>query len=87
MPNTIILALVRDLLLRSRIEAVADTLGAEVTPAATLELARTRASRSLHPRSSSRTSPMRTSPPRPPLAICAPPRRMRASSASPPTSI
>jgi DNA-binding NarL/FixJ family response regulator len=43
MPNTIILALVRDLLLRSRIEAVADTLGAEVTPAATLELARTRA--------------------------------------------
>jgi DNA-binding NarL/FixJ family response regulator len=43
MPTTKILALVRDLLLRSRIEAVADTLGAEVTPASTLDLARTRA--------------------------------------------
>jgi hypothetical protein len=37
-----IIALVRDLLLRSRIEAVAKALGAEVIPAATLELARTR---------------------------------------------
>ena len=37
-----IIALVRDLLLRSRIEAVAEALGAEVVPAATLELARTR---------------------------------------------
>jgi DNA-binding NarL/FixJ family response regulator len=36
-----IIALVRDLLLRSRIEAVAEALGAEVIPAATLELART----------------------------------------------
>jgi DNA-binding NarL/FixJ family response regulator len=43
MPTKIILALVRDLLLRSRIEAVATTLGLEVTPASTLELARTRA--------------------------------------------
>ena len=43
MPTKIILALVRDLLLRSRIESVADALGAEVTPASTLELARTRA--------------------------------------------
>jgi DNA-binding NarL/FixJ family response regulator len=43
MGTTKILALVRDLLLRSRIEAVADTLGAEVTPASTLDLARTRA--------------------------------------------
>jgi DNA-binding NarL/FixJ family response regulator len=41
MPTTKILALVRDLLLRSRIEAVADTLGAEMTPATTLDLART----------------------------------------------
>jgi DNA-binding NarL/FixJ family response regulator len=38
-----ILALVRDLLLRSRIEAVADSLGAEVIPAATLVLAHSRA--------------------------------------------
>ena len=43
MPTTRILALVRDLMLRSRIEAVAAALGGEVTPAATLELARTRA--------------------------------------------
>jgi DNA-binding NarL/FixJ family response regulator len=43
MPATKILALVRDLLLRSRIEAVAHTLGAEVIPASTLELARSRA--------------------------------------------
>ena len=43
MPSKTILALVRDLLLRSRIEAVAATLGLEVTPASTLELARTRA--------------------------------------------
>jgi DNA-binding NarL/FixJ family response regulator len=43
MPTTKILALVRDLLLRSRIEAVADTLGIEVTPASTLDLARIRA--------------------------------------------
>ena len=42
-PRTKILALVRDLLLRSRIEAVAATLGAEVTPASTLEIAQTRA--------------------------------------------
>ena len=38
-----ILALVSDLLLRSRIEAVAVALGAEMTPASSLELARTRA--------------------------------------------
>lgn len=38
-----ILALVRDLLLRSRIEAAATVLGVEVVPAATLELARTSA--------------------------------------------
>jgi DNA-binding NarL/FixJ family response regulator len=43
MSTKIILALVRDLLLRSRIEAVANALGAEVTPAASLELARARA--------------------------------------------
>jgi DNA-binding NarL/FixJ family response regulator len=43
MPPTKILALVRDLLLRSRIEAVTATLGAEMTPASTLDLARTRA--------------------------------------------
>jgi DNA-binding NarL/FixJ family response regulator len=42
MPTRKIIALVRDLLLRSRIEAVAEALGAEVIPAATLELARTR---------------------------------------------
>jgi DNA-binding NarL/FixJ family response regulator len=43
MPPTKILALVRDLLLRSRIEAVAAALGGEATPASTLDLARTRA--------------------------------------------
>jgi DNA-binding NarL/FixJ family response regulator len=42
MPTRKIIALVRDLLLRSRIEAVAEALGLEVIPAATLELARTR---------------------------------------------
>jgi DNA-binding NarL/FixJ family response regulator len=42
MPTRKIIALVRDLLLRSRIEAVAEALGVEVIPAATLELARTR---------------------------------------------
>jgi DNA-binding NarL/FixJ family response regulator len=42
MPTRKIIALVHDLLLRSRIEAVAEALGAEVIPAATLELARTR---------------------------------------------
>ena len=43
MATTKILALVRDLLLRSRIEAAAAALGAEVAPASTLDLARTRA--------------------------------------------
>jgi DNA-binding NarL/FixJ family response regulator len=43
MPTTRILALVRDLMLRSRIETAAAALGGEVTPAATLELASTRA--------------------------------------------
>lgn len=43
MPTTRILALVRDLMLRSRIEAAAAALGGEVTPAATLDLARTHA--------------------------------------------
>jgi DNA-binding NarL/FixJ family response regulator len=43
MPSKTILALVRDLLLRSRIETVAEAFGLEVTPASTLELARTRA--------------------------------------------
>jgi DNA-binding NarL/FixJ family response regulator len=43
MPTTTVLALVRDLLLRSRIEAVANNLGIEVTPASNLDLARTRA--------------------------------------------
>jgi DNA-binding NarL/FixJ family response regulator len=38
-----ILALVRDLLLRSRIEAVAATRGVEINSASTLDLARTRA--------------------------------------------
>lgn len=42
-PKTKILALVRDLLLRSRIEAAGDMLGAEVVPASSLELAGTRA--------------------------------------------
>jgi hypothetical protein len=43
MPTMKILTLVRDLLLRSRIEAVAAALGLEMMPAATLDLARTRA--------------------------------------------
>jgi DNA-binding NarL/FixJ family response regulator len=43
MPTTKILALVRDLLLRSRIEAVAAALGAEMTLASTLDLAQSRA--------------------------------------------
>jgi DNA-binding NarL/FixJ family response regulator len=43
MPSTKILALVRDLLLRSRIEAVATTLKAEVTTASSLDQASARA--------------------------------------------
>src|SRR5258708_39773109 len=42
MPTRKITALFRALPLRSRIEAVVEALGAEVTPADTLELARTR---------------------------------------------
>jgi DNA-binding NarL/FixJ family response regulator len=38
-----VLALVRDLMLRSRIEGVAEALGVACTPAATLEIARVRA--------------------------------------------